>query len=130
MDARAWWLIANIVTCFFTGAVCVLLLIMLDDARRKLDIAGQGEDVRAWIGLDIDYLWSKLTVNAGICLLGLVMIALALEWQGRVYKFVPLGTIGFSVIWGINAYTEYRGWWRLHEVAELSARLAAKERGE
>lgn len=129
MDARAWWLLANFVTCSLTGAVCVLLLIMLDDARRKLDIPGQGEDARAWHAWDIAYLRSKLLVNGGVCALGLVLIAVALEWAGGVYPFVPWGTAGFGVIWAINAWTEFRGWWRLHEVTELSARLAHERRG-
>ena len=130
MDARGWWLLANLVTCFFTGSVCVLLLIMLDDARRKLDIAGQTEDARAWLAHDLDYLRSKLIVNAGVCLLGLVMIAVALDWERRMALFVPLGTVGFALIWAINAWTEYRCWWRLHEVAELSARLAEQQARE
>lgn len=126
MDERAWWLLTNIVTVALTGSVCVLLLIMLDEARRKLDISGQPEDERAWHRNDIDYLASKLIVNGGVCLLGCILIAVALEWQGGVYKFVPLGTAGFCLIWAVNAYTEYRHWWRLHVVAELSARLAGE----
>ena len=124
MDGRGWWLLANLATVVLTGAVCVLLLIMLDDARRKLDIAGQAEDARAWLRHDIGYLRDKLAVNAAVCAMGLVLIAVALEWQGAVYAFVPLGTAGFSLIWALNAATEFRAWWRLHEVAELSARLA------
>lgn len=126
MDARGAWLLANLLTVLLTGAVCVLLLIMLDDARRKLDIAGQGEDARAWLRHDVEYLRDKLVVNGGVCTLGLVLIAVALEWEREVYAFVPLGTIGFAAIWALNAATEYRAWWRLHEVAALSARLASE----
>lgn len=129
MDARGGWLLANFLTVLLTGAVCVLLLIMLDQARRKLDIPGQAEDARAWHAWDVAYLRSKLAVNGAICVLGLVLIAVALEWQRDVYPFVPWGTAGFGAIWALNAWTEFRGWWRLHEVAELSARLAHERRG-
>jgi hypothetical protein len=128
MDARGWWLLANFLTVGSTFGVCVLLLIMLDQARRRLDIPGQPEDVRAWLAWDAGYLTGKLLVNGGVCALGLVLIAVALAWQGGVYAFVPLGTAGFAVIWAVNAAVELRGWWRLHAVAELSARLAHERR--
>lgn len=129
MDAVGWWLLANFATVALTGAVCALLLVMLDQARRRLDIPGQPADVRAWHQWDADYLRSKLIVNGGVCALGLVLIAVALEWEGGVYPFVPWGTAGFALIWALNAYTEYRSWWRLHAVAEVSARLAYTRRG-
>jgi hypothetical protein len=128
MDLRGAWLLANLCTVALTGAVCGLLLIMLDDARRKLNIAGQAEDARAWLRHDIAYLRDKLAVNGAVCIMGLLLIAVALDWQGAVYAFVPLGTAGFALIWALNAWTEYRAWWRLHEVAELSARLAGMGR--
>lgn len=129
MDARGWWLLANLITVSLTGIVCALLLVMLDQARRRLDIPGQSDDARAWHAWDADYLLSKLVVNGAVCVLGLVLIAVALEWRGGVYPFVPWGTAGFAVIWALNAATEFRAWWRLHAVAELSAKLAHERRG-
>lgn len=127
MDGRGWWLLSNLLTVALTGAVCALLVVMLEDARRKLDIPHQGADARAWLRHDLAYLRDKLCVNGAVCVMGLLLIAVALEWAGPVPLFVPLGTAGFSLIWALNAATEYRAWWRLHAVAALSARLAAGE---
>jgi hypothetical protein len=126
MDARSWWLLANFITIALTFAVCVLMIIQIDQARRRLDIPGQPDDVRAWYAWDIDYLRTKIAVNSAVCVMGLLMVAVALEWDQHapVPLFIPVGTIGFGAIWVLNAYSEFRSWWRAHLVAEISARLA------